>query len=241
MRQRSNARTKEREDDMLPAVHGPRERLSADHMISQRETIGTLEHGVSFTIRDEWSGMGVANNRKARSSNTNRLDLKNFAGRLGTSRPSILVKSDAAKEITNAVESLGWFSEPSLQNRWPHNARHERWLGTLKSVIRAAVLQAGWPEKIVDWSVPYSAIALGLKQPCPILDHEKDASGAILAAYSNKANWTCWEAFHKGEKFTGKRPLFGQLIYYLDDRAHTLMPRTSAGLFLGWRMESGLR
>ena len=135
-----------------------------------------------------------------------------------------MVKSDAAKEITGAVTDLGWLSEPSLQNRFLHNSCHERWIGTLKSGIRAAVLQSGFPEKIVDWSVPYSSIALTLKQPCPIHKHERDASGITLPVFKHKEEWTCWQAHHDGEPFSGKRPVYGQLVYFLDDKSHTLMP-----------------
>ena len=35
---------------------------------------------------------------------------------------SILVRSDAAKELTGAVSSVGWHAEASLENRWPHNS-----------------------------------------------------------------------------------------------------------------------
>ena len=138
----------------MPAVTAPLQRISADHMIAQKASHGRLEHGVGFTIRDEFSGAGIACARKTRSLESNRQDLKQFAGRIGSTRPNIICKSDAAKEITGAVSSLGWLIEPSLQNRFPHNAAHERWIGTLKSVIRASILQSGFPEKIADWSQP---------------------------------------------------------------------------------------
>ena len=241
MRQRSVCRLKEREDDQLPAVKKVFDRISADHMITQKSTEGKIENNVAFTVRDEWSGAGIACPRRTRSLESNRVDLKHFVGVKGPTRPNILVKSDAANEIVGAVKMLGWMPEPSLQNRWPHNTTHERWLGTLKSVIRAAVCQSGVPDRIVDWSVPYSAMALALKQPCPMHPHDKDKSGNILPHAKHRTNWSCWTAFHGGEQFTGKRPIFGQLCFYLDDKAHTLMPRTSAGIFVGWKLESGLR
>ena len=42
MRQHSFNRTKEKSDDELPAVTAPRERLSADHIIAQKATDGSL-------------------------------------------------------------------------------------------------------------------------------------------------------------------------------------------------------
>ena len=41
--------------------------------------------------------------------------------------PDVVLKSDAAAELTGAVKDLGWHSEPSLANKWLHNAVHERW------------------------------------------------------------------------------------------------------------------
>mgnify|MGYP003318600937 CR=1 FL=1 len=49
------------------------------------------------------------------------------------------------------------------------------------------------------------------------------------------------QAFHDGEAFNGPVEPFGRLVYYLDRSAHPLAPTTSAGLFLGWRLECGLR
>ena len=64
----------------------------------------------------------------------------------------MLVKSDAAKELTKAVSDLGWHPEPSLENKWPHNERHERWIGTYKSVFRASMLQSGFPNEAWDFA-----------------------------------------------------------------------------------------
>ena len=47
--------------------------------------------------------------------------LKFFAGVVGANSPDFVVKSDAAKEITNAVKDLGWHTDPSVANVWPHN------------------------------------------------------------------------------------------------------------------------
>ncbi len=55
--------------------------------------------------------------------------------------PEVIVKSDAAGEITGAVKQLGWHTEASLENRWPHNATLERWHGIYKSAVCAAVTE----------------------------------------------------------------------------------------------------
>ena len=241
MKQKSVNRLKEREDDQLPAVKAPLERLSADSMIVQKSREGKHENYVSFTIRDEFSGVGIGCPRVTRSKDSNYNDLKHFVGKSSVERPQLLVKSDAALEITGAVKELGWLPEPSLQNRFPHNAVHERWIGTLKSCIRSAVLQSGFPEQLSEWSIPYASMSLSLKQPCPIHKHERDAAGNVLPAFKHRLKWTCWQAFHGGEEFAGKQPIYGQLCFFLDDKAHTLQPRTTPGLFIGWKLESGLR
>ena len=153
--------------------------LSADHLIIQRSSDGLHENNVSFTIRDTYSGVGYSCPRRSRSSENNAADLKHFVGRGGGTRPKIVVKSDAADEITKAVRDNGWLPEPSLPNRFPHNAVHERWIQSVKSVVRAAILQSGFPEVISHWATPFAAIALSLKQPCPIQPHEKDAAEFI--------------------------------------------------------------
>ena len=241
MRQRSVSRKKEKTDDLLPAIKKVGERLAADHMIIHKSHSDGSTMNVSLAIRDEYSGAGLACPRRTRSKTNNYNDLKFFVGRGGATRPKIMVKSDTANEITGAVRDLGWIPEPSLANRFPHNSSHERWIGTLKSVIRSAVLQAGFFDPIDSWAAPFSSIALTLKQPCPIHPHERDAAGNVLEAFKFKLNWTCYQCHTGGEDFSGKRPMFGQLCFYLNDSSSTLMPRTAPGLFITWKLESGYR
>ena len=61
MRQKSVGRTKGRDDDGLPAVDKPCQRLSADHVILQRSAVeqNGVEDYVCFSIRDEFSGCGL--------------------------------------------------------------------------------------------------------------------------------------------------------------------------------------
>ena len=96
----------------------------------------------TWTIRDHYSGQGFTLPSDSASQDTIRNALLNFVG-AENDAPKIIVKSDCARAIIGAVEELGWLSEPSLANRWPHNTYHERWHGTYKSVIRAAMCQSG--------------------------------------------------------------------------------------------------
>ena len=156
-------------------------------------------------------------------------------------RPDILVESDASQEITKVVEELGWHPEPSLANKWPHNTVHERWTGTCKSVIRASILQSGLRQQILLWVLSYASIVLSIVQPAPIMRQEEDTTGNILKEYEWKKEHTCWKVHHDGKELEGQMPLRGQLCYYLNRENHTCMPRTSAGIFVGWQLESGLR
>ena len=167
------------------------------------------------------------------------MNFKFYAGVLGTRRPEILVKSDAAGEITGAVRDLGWHAEPSLANCWPHNVRHETWIRCLKSIHRANMLQGGAPVRAWDAASSYAAIAYAFSAPAPILPYEKDAAGNTLPG-NPKIGKSCWEA-HTGTPFDGPLQPFGRLCYYLDTDTHPLLPQTSPGIFCGWRLESGMR
>ena len=86
-------------------------------------------------------------------------DLKAFTGpSIQKKSPNVVVKSDAAPEIIGAVQDLGWHSEPSLANKWPHNTQHERWGQSVKSVCRANMLQSGLPMKVSPWCMMFSAV-----------------------------------------------------------------------------------
>ena len=77
--------------------------------------------------------------------------------------PLVVVRSDAAKELTLAVSDLGWHPEPSLEKSLaPHNHQHERWHGAYKSVLRACMLQSGFPEVAWDFAVPYVSMSLNV-------------------------------------------------------------------------------
>ena len=141
------------------------------------------------------------------------MNLKFFAGPLDSANPELMLKSDAAKELTGAAAELGWHSIPSLENRWPHNAVHERWHATFKSVLRAALLQSGFPERAWDLAVTYSSTALAITQRAPLLPSERDASGQVLESCADKACSSCWEIHNGGDPFGGPIQPFGRLIF----------------------------
>jgi hypothetical protein len=220
MRQRRYAKTGELEDDQLPRLTAPLQELGTDVLIiSKSAKVGDRgsQSGniVIHTTRDHYSGMPYAVPLKNRSEDECYQNLKDFAGAAGARRPNLIVKSDAAGEITNAIVKLGWISDPSLENRWPHNTKHERWGGTYKCVLRSGVLQSGFPVDAWDLGVSYAAVALSAVQKAPILPWEKGPNGEPLPEFRDKALQTCWEAHHNGETFPGVVQPFGRLCYYL--------------------------
>ena len=247
MRQRRFGRKSGRDSDKLPPVNRPLERLGADSIIvAKTNTDGTRISGngasTIATITDFYTGIGIAVPLANRTTEAFYKHLKHFVGASFNTKPNLVVKSDAAKEITNAVSQLGWHSEPSLENRWPHNAAHERWVGTLKSSIRSSMLQSGFPVAAWDLCCSFAAVALSIVKAAPIHEWERSANGSVLPEFADKQRKTCWE-LHFNERFPGPRQPFGRLCFYLhrDVSRHPMAPSTRAGLFVGWRLESGLR
>ena len=99
--------------------------------------------------------------------------LRFFVGaRVGN--PKIIVRSDAGKEILKAVRDLGWLSEASLENRWPHNHMQERWQATLKSIMRTCAYQSGFPPDAWHLLPAYASIAYSITALAPLYPHEHD-------------------------------------------------------------------
>jgi len=103
------------------------------------------------------------------------------------------------------------------------------------------MLQSGFPINAWDHAVPYASLALSISKAAPILPWEKETGGRILDAYKQKSKQTCWECHHDNKAFEGPIEPFGRLCYYLEKANHTLAEKTVPGLFVGWRLESGMR
>ena len=162
------------EDDQLPPLCNLKQRLCADSIIVAR--VATDEHRTSasdhtnvFIMMDQYTGFPFATALTKRTREAHKRILKFFVGP-GDS-PDIMVKSDAAGEITSAVAELNWHPEPSLENRWPHNAALESMIGTFKSVVRASMLQSGFPQDGWDCCIPHASLSLGTTKKARILPH----------------------------------------------------------------------
>ena len=52
---------------------------------------------------------------------------------------------------------------------------------------------------------------------------------------------TCWQSSHNGDDFDGPIQPFGRLCHYKSRDAHALAADTKPGLFLGWKLQTGVR
>ena len=130
MRQQTFKRGKEKGDVGLAAITAKNQQLSADYLIAQRSAsdvksklrsqVDGIEDYAVLGIRDAYSGVGICQPRSSRTKDRCYGDFKTFVGpSIQKKSPHVVVKSDAAPEITGAVYDLGWHPEPSLANKWP--------------------------------------------------------------------------------------------------------------------------
>ena len=136
---------------------------------------------------------------------------------------------------------LKWHSDTSLPNKFPHNSRLERSVRTTKSGTRANMLQCGGNDDATAPAFQHACIALSIMQKAPVLEHEKNESGKVAPGYAWKPLRTCWEAHHGGEPFFGPRQPFGRLCWFYKKAGNTMTPNAAPGLFLGWKINFGMR
>ena len=174
-------------------------------------------------VRDAHSGARQIFPQTRRTIENNITALQKFVGpEAGSSK--VILKSDAAQELVGAAERLSWLPEPSVANRWPHNAVLERDVRTVKEATRSVHLQAGFDHEMWPLSMSYAATSLSAEQP---------------AAYNPSISQ--WEAA-TGEPFRGKPIPLGALVYYrCKDPRPASDPNAMPGIFAGWRIDSGLR
>ena len=180
MKQKRHGRTKGRGEEVAKQWTAPIQRLSVDTMFvsvsDTNERASASGNNLCTTIRDMYSGLGVVLPGYARKMSDVYYGLKHFAGAVGSNSPDVVVKSDAAKEIVNAIKELGWHADTSVANVWPHNTVHERWHLTAKNSTRCSMYQSGFNEKCWDHAVIYSGVALSITNKAPFLDWERDPS-----------------------------------------------------------------
>ena len=215
-------------DDMVDAPEAPFQQLATDDVILAK---GDDHRGLGLggvkshhVIRDVFSGARVAYPMSRRGAQQHARNFRHFMGLKASSiTPVCLIKMDEAGELKVAAEEVGFVPETSLPNRWPHNAVLERDVREEKECCRAIHLQSGLPYDFHTHSLPYACLSLSFDRTAPGSDK------------------TQWEALTK-EAFQGKRGCFGQLVWYRQKGSkRTLDPNMAPGLFLGWRIDPGMR
>ena len=149
-------------------------------------------------------------------------NLRHFIGlRANALAPHCLIKMDEAGELQGAAEEVGMIPETSLPNCWPHSEL-ERDVREEKECCRSIHHQSGLPYSLHTHSYPFACLSMSFDRPSTF-DPTK----------------TQWEALTK-EKFDG---CFGQLAWYRLKSAgkRALEPNMAPGLFMGWRIDPGMR
>ena len=227
---RTSHKPDSKSDDFIDPPHGPFEQLATDDVIMAKgsDSVGIGLGGVkSFhVIRDTFSGARVAYPMTSRDASSHAKNFRHFLGlKANEVATQVLVKMDEAGELEQAAHEAGLIPETSLPNRWPRNAVLERDVREEKECCRSIQMQSGLPYEYHVHAYPYACLSMSFDRPA-ICDNAK----------------TQWEAITRSP-FIGTRKCFGQLVYYRDKRVskRTLEPNMSPGLFLGWRIDSGLR
>ena len=219
-----------RSDDKVDVPTAPFQQLATDSVIL---AMGDEHLGVGFggikshhVVRDVFSGVRLAYPVSRRDTQAHVKNFRQFMGLRATdSPPTCLVKMDAAGELEGAAHEVGLVPETSLPNRWPHNTVLERDIREEKECCRSIHMQSGLPYSLHTFSYPFACLSMSFDRPAPFSPGK-----------------TQWEALTK-EKFQGKRCCFGQLVWYRTKTPGklTLDPNMAPALFLGWRVDPGLR
>ena len=217
-------------DDLIDVPTASWQQIATDDVIMARgddhRGIGTGGVKSHHVVRDVFSGARVAYPMSRRTLQNHAKNFRHFFGLRPTSKPPVcLVKMDEAGELEGAASEVGLVPETSLPNRWPHNSVLERDVREEKECCRSIHLQSGLPYDFHTYSYPYACLSLSFDR----------------ASHSDKAK-SQWEVLTKAP-FEGIRACFGQLVYYRKKGPSTraLDPNLQPGLFLGWRLDAGLR
>jgi len=217
------------------------QRFAADHVIVAKSSTDTDKQGaagerVVLCMRDAYSGAFAAYPLPSKHTDSSVRCYKHFAGTRAQKDPTVIVKSDCAPELLSAANHIGWFTDPSLENRFPHNAVMERDIRTFEEITRAVHLASGFTLFPGLWPVScsYAAAAYTITALPPILEHERDTDAAQA-----KLQQTRYFAA-TGENFPGPMLALGQLVHYRKLSSDKFTANAVPGIFAGWRFESGL-
>ena len=209
--------------------------IEADNMFPSEESQGNEGEKTALVVLDRFSGVSLVYPGRDRSEDTVFEELKHFGGHRLNGDPNVVFKSDAATELTKAAARLCWNIAPSVPRSWPHNAHTEREIRAIKELRRPAHLQAGFHKKLWPLSVVFAAKARAFWTPCMVRDYEKGTD--VEALKQGKSRWHV----ATGSEFPGPKYPLGSLVFYRAKGDGMAEPTTKPGLFVGWRVDAGLR
>ena len=199
------------------------DRVAADLVVITKSSKDEKESTV-LVVRDEHTGYVRAFPFFRKLTENIVLCLLQFVGSHADKGPTVVFKSDNAKELESACNQMSWIPEPTLPNKWPHNSNLERDIRTIEEVTRAVHLQSGFQIRPGLWvhSCAYAAFVLNLKHTLKGSEHTR-----YIAAV--------------GSEFSGRQLLLGQLVFYRTDPKSRAKyePSAAPALFAGWRLDSG--
>ena len=239
---RSDYRAEGRTKRDVPEKEAPHDKadefgkiVSADSVIASEQNAGVGGERCTTHVFDHFSGISLDYPQPNRSEDSNYRSLKHFAGVKLNGNTNTVFKSDTAGELTSAASRLCWNADPSLANTWPHNAACERDIRSAKEACRCSHLQAGFDRKMWPLSLQYTSMARSFFESAPIHDYEE---GTPIA--EGKKDKTKWEV-GTGHPFTGVKYPLGALVFYREKGDGIAEPTTKPGIFVGWKLEPGLR
>eukprot|EP00434_Breviolum_minutum_P041042 symbB.v1.2.036502.t1/scaffold5171.1/size30161/3 len=219
-----------KDDDFIDPPKEVFEQLATEDVILAKgsEHMGVGIGGIRshHVIRDVKSGARLAYPLSKRDAQAHARNFRHFIGlKANEVTTKTLIKMDEAGELEQAAHLCGMTPETSMPNRWPHNAVLERDVREEKECCRSVHLQSGLPYEFHTFSYPYARLSMTFDRKA-LADASK----------------TQWEMIAKSP-FEGRRLCFGQLVFFRKKSAtrRTLEPNMSPGLFLGWRIDPGLR
>ena len=206
----------------LPEPEAFGQQIACDHIIVFKSAKGGRDHAV-LIVQDRFSKVTQAYPTFSRESSQLAAHLKHFVGLKSSS--FTVVRSDAANEILKAVFDNGWLPEFSVPGRFPHNSILEREIRTFQEIARSVFLQAGFAARPQLWP-----------QACGFV------ATAMSAFIPNEDGQTRWNVAF-GSDFLGPQYLLGQLgfVRTKDQGKFKFSPNAEPAIFVGWRLDFGLR
>ena len=154
-----------RDRGSLPPTTALGERIAADIVVVFKESSKDERETTLLVVQDEFSGFLRSFPLTRRTTDNVVRCLLQFIGKHAEAKPTIMFKSDNAKELDAACQQMSWVPEPTLANRWPRNSVLERDIRSIQEITRAVHLQAGFAIRPGLWShsAVFGTFVLNLK------------------------------------------------------------------------------